>query len=42
MAVRNIAVTDTIEKFRTEFNAMTQNDLVISQILTVLLVQQIC
>ena len=26
MAVRNIAVTDTIEKFRTEFNAMTQND----------------
>ena len=26
MAVRNIAVTDTIEKFRTEFNAMTLND----------------
>ena len=26
MAVRQIAVTDTIEKFRTEFNAMTQND----------------
>ena len=26
MAVRNIAVTDTIEKFRTEFNAMTIND----------------
>ena len=27
MAVRNIAVTDTIEKFRTEFNAMTLNDI---------------
>jgi hypothetical protein len=26
MAVRNIAITDTIEKFRTEFNAMTLND----------------
>ncbi len=26
MAVRQIAVTDTIEKFRTEFNAMTLND----------------
>jgi len=26
MAIRNIAVTDTIEKFRTEFNAMTLND----------------
>ena len=26
MAVRNIAVTDTIEKFRTEFNAMTLNE----------------
>ena len=26
MAVRNIAVTDTIEKFRTEFNAMCLND----------------
>ena len=26
MAVRQIAITDTIEKFRTEFNAMTQND----------------
>ena len=26
MAVRNLAVTDTIEKFRTEFNAMTLND----------------
>ena len=26
MAVRNIAVTDTIETFRTEFNAMTLND----------------
>ena len=26
MAVRNIAVTDTIEKFRTGFNAMTLND----------------
>jgi len=26
MAVRNIAVTDTLEKFRTEFNAMTLND----------------
>ena len=26
MAVRNIAVTDTIEKFRTEFNAMTLDD----------------
>ena len=26
MAVRNIAVTDTIQKFRTEFNAMTLND----------------
>ena len=26
MAVRNIAVTDTIEKFRTEFNALCLND----------------
>ena len=26
MAVRNIAVTDTIETFRTEFNALTLND----------------
>ena len=26
MAVRNIAVTDTIEKFRTEFNALAAND----------------
>ena len=26
MAVRNIAVTDTLEKFRTEFNALTAND----------------
>jgi len=26
MAVRNIAVTDTIEKFRTEFNALALND----------------
>ena len=26
MAVRNIAVTDTIEKFRTEFNALSAND----------------
>ena len=26
MAVRNIAVTDTKEKFRTEFNDMTLND----------------
>jgi len=26
MAIRNIAVTDTIEKFRTEFNAMTLDD----------------
>ena len=26
MAVRNIAVTDTIEKFRTEFNALSLND----------------
>jgi len=26
MSVRNIAVTDTIEKFRTEINAMTLND----------------
>ena len=26
MAVRNIAVTDTLEKFRTEFNDMTAND----------------
>ena len=26
MAVRNIAVTDTIEKFRTEFNAMCLSD----------------
>jgi hypothetical protein len=26
MSIRNIAVTDTIEKFRTEFNAMTLDD----------------
>tara|TARA_B100001057_G_scaffold499747_1_gene611598 strand:+ start:11765 stop:12517 length:753 start_codon:yes stop_codon:yes gene_type:complete len=26
MAVRNIAITDTLEKFRTEFNDMTAND----------------
>ena len=26
MAVRNIAVTDTIEKFRTEFNALCATD----------------
>ena len=26
MAVRNIAVTDTLEKFRTEFNALNSQD----------------
>ena len=26
MAVRNIAVTDTLEKFRTEFNDLNSND----------------
>ena len=31
MAVRSIAVTDTLETFRTEFNGLAANDFVISQ-----------
>ena len=41
MAVRNIAVTDSLETFRTEFNNLTVMTLVIWQIFQVLFQQLI-